>query len=68
MRVETKKVFRDNLLDDLGELIKNRNFCSEMYEETGRYKYLELIEIINAKISKRKRQLGELVYGQISLD
>ena len=68
MRVETKQSIRDSLLDDLACLISNREFCSEMYEQTKRYEYLGLIETINLKITKRKQQLGEVFSGQFQLD
>ena len=63
MRVETKQSIRDDLLSDLASLMDNLNFCSEMYEETRKLEYLNLADVINAKIIKRKRQLKDLVAG-----
>jgi hypothetical protein len=68
VRVETKQIVRDTLLEDLADLIENKKFCSEMYEQTNRYEYINLIEVINQKIIKRKQQLGDLINGQFSLD
>lgn len=63
MRVETKQVIRDDLLEDLACLMDNRKFCAEMYETYQRQQYLDLIEVINAKILKRKQQLKDLFMG-----
>jgi hypothetical protein len=68
VRVETKQLLRDDLLDDLADLLDNKQFCAEMYEQTRRQGYLNLIELINYKINKRKDQLGDMLNGQFTLD
>ncbi len=65
MQKRTKVLYRDIIIDELYDLIRDKEFCVDMYDKTNDSRYLDTLDLVHERMRQEKYKLNQLLEGRV---